>query len=111
MFTSFKVPTCIDSSQESTLISGHEDAVVRLWDVRSGSAEKSFKTEYEGHEKWVSQVKFNQNVDNIFISGSYDGTVKLWDLRNEETPIASMKHKQNEEDDYKVFAVEWNGPS
>jgi WD40 repeat protein len=72
----------MDSAQESTLITGHEDAVVRLWDVRSGASEKTFKAQYEGHDKWISQVKFNQNVDNIFISGSYDGSVKLWDLRN-----------------------------
>ena len=50
-------------------------------------------SQYESHDKWVSQVKFNQNVDNIFISAAYDGTVKLWDLRNEEMPIATLKRK------------------
>ena len=69
--------------------------------------------QYESHDKWVSQVKFNQNVDNIFVSSAYDGTVKLWDLRNEEMPIATLKRKagQSANDDYKVFAAEWNGPS
>jgi len=47
----------------------------------------------------------------LFLSGSYDGTVKLWDLRNEETPIATLKHKSESTEDYKVFAVEWNGAS
>ena len=70
-------------------------------------------SQYESHDKWVSQVKFNQNVDNIFVSAGYDGTVKLWDLRNEEMPIATLKRKagQPATDDYKVFATEWNGPS
>ena len=54
LFTSHKVPTCIDSSNESTLITGHEDAVVRLWDVRSGVSERTFKSQYESHEKWIS---------------------------------------------------------
>lgn len=110
LFTSHKVPTCLDSSLESTLLSGHEDAIVRLWDVRSGALAKTFKTQFEGHEKWISQVRFNYSVENVFLSASYDGTVRLWDLRNEEAPIASMKRKEQAED-YKVFALEWNGPS
>lgn len=37
----------------------------------------------------------------------------MWDLRNEERPIATLKKKQDDKtsDDYKVFALEWNGPS
>ena len=49
----------------------------------------------------------------MFLSGSYDGTVKLWDMRNEEKPISTLKrrNKEENEDDFKVFAVEWNGAS
>lgn len=110
LFTQHKVPTCLDSSQESTLITGHEDGVVRLWDVRSSASEKTFKAQYDSHGNWVSQVKFNPTVDNLFLSGGYDGTVKLWDLRNEESPVATLKKKDGAEE-YKVMAVEWNGPS
>jgi WD40 repeat protein len=46
----------------------------------------------------------------VFLTGSYDSTVKMWDIRNEETPIATLKHKSDVED-YKVFALEWNGAS
>jgi WD40 repeat protein len=46
----------------------------------------------------------------LFLSGAYDGTVKMWDLRNEDRPLATLK-KKSENDDYKVFAVEWNGVS
>ncbi len=110
MFTQHKVATCLDSSTDSTLITGHEDAVVRLWDIRSGQSEKNFKSTYEGHSKWISQVHFNYSVDNIFLSGSYDGEVKLWDIRNEESPLATLKRKEAPAD-YKVFALEWNGAS
>lgn len=91
-------------------MTGHEDSVVRLWDVRSGASEKIFKAQFESHGKWISQVKFNPAVDKLFLTGSYDGTVKMWDVRNEEAPLATLTHK-GESDDYKVFATEWNGSS
>lgn len=112
LFTSHKVPTTIDSSKESTLLTGHEDSVIRLWDVRSGASEKTYKSAFESHSQWISKVQFNQSVENVFISASYDGTVKLWDLRNEETPLSTLKRKDASlPDDYKVFDLEWNGPS
>lgn len=37
----------------------------------------------------------------------------MWDIRNEEMPLSTLKRKQekNSSEDYKVFALEWNGPS
>ena len=66
--------------------------------------------QYEGHDKFISKVQFNPEVENIFISGSLDGTVKLWDLRNDEKPLANLKNKASG-DEYRVFAAEWNGAS
>ncbi|CDW73040.1 ribosome biogenesis protein wdr12 [Stylonychia lemnae] len=112
LFTTYKVPTCIDSIQETLLLTGHEDATVKLWDIRTGVAERKYKSQYESHKSWISQVKVNSNVENVFVSGSYDGTVKMWDLRNEERPLATLKRKnEGNSDDYKVFALEWNGAS
>ena len=112
IFTEHKVPTSIDSSKESILLTGHEDSLIRLWDSRSGTSERSFKSLYESHSKWISSVQFNSSVDNIFISSSFDGTVKLWDLRNEESPLSTLKRKDASlSEDYKVFDIEWNGPS
>lgn len=38
----------------------------------------------------------------------------MWDLRNEQTPIATLKRKQNNgnsNENFKLFALDWNGPS
>lgn len=113
LFTNHKVATCMDAVQSDILITGHEDAVVRLWDIRSGQQEKKFKSAYDSHTKYVSQVKFNYNVENVFLSSSYDGLIKMWDLRNEDRPVATLKRKDDKShlEDYKVFALEWNGAS
>jgi hypothetical protein len=38
--------------------------------------------------------------------------VKLWDLRNEDNPLATLKRKDGTTgEEYKVFALEWNGAS
>ena len=48
----------------------------------------------------------------MFVSSSIDGSVRLWDIRNMDVPLANLKHKSAEKaDDFKVFSVEWNGPS
>lgn len=102
----------MDAIQDNLVLTGHEDALVRLWDLRSGNNEKKFKSQFDAHTQWISQVKFNYNVENIFLSGSLDGSVKLWDLRNEDRPLTTLSKKdKSKEDDYKVFAVEWNGAS
>lgn len=73
---------------------------------------------YEGHRGWVTSIKLNPRVENVFISSSLDGTVRLWDLRNNEAPVALLKHKQYVSEgtevnvnDLKMFAAEWNGSS
>ena len=73
------------------------------------------RTAFQAHDRCVTTVKFNPQVENVFISGSHDGQVKLWDLRNDEEPLAVLKHKVSNKaelnDDYRVFATAWNGAS
>lgn len=117
--TDYKVPTCLDTAQDHLILQGSEDSVIRLWDTRAGDQKsaKLINHKFKGHSKWVSQVKFNPQVENIFLSGSLDGTVRLWDLRNDETPLANLKHKSQQKqsgennEDFKIFALEWNGAS
>ena len=108
VLTQHKVPTCIDTAHGNLILSGSEDAVIRLWDLRQERIARKLPV-FDGHSRWISSVKFNAQVENVFISSSLDGTVKLWDLRNDESPLANLKHKS--QDEYMVFAAEWNGAS
>lgn len=103
----------MDCTQSNLILTGSEDAIVRLWDTRTGDkATKHLQNEYNGHQQYISSVKFNPQVENVFLSGSLDGSVKLWDLRNDEMPVANLKQKKTEKGTtHKVFSAEWNGPS
>lgn len=114
IMTDYKSPLTIDSSQDNLILAGCEDGIVRLYDTRA-SKQNQVKTSFQAHQRCVTALKFNPQVENVFISGSHDGQVKLWDLRNDEEPLAVLKHKVSTKaelnDDYRVLAVTWNGAS
>lgn len=49
--TEHKVPTSIDTSQDHLILTGSEDAIIRLWDCRTGEnrPNKQLVHQYEGH--------------------------------------------------------------
>lgn len=60
-------------------VSGGEDHLVRLWDVRSGTEIKSFS----GHGGAVLCVAISDDAKNA-LSGGDDKTLRLWDLQTGE---------------------------
>jgi WD40 repeat protein len=101
--------TAVDST--STLVfAGMEDGLIKLFDLRSHSTKAQSVSVFEGHQKWISQVKCNPQSENVFLSASYDGKVKMWDLRNATEPLSTLKRSVATEKD-KVFSVAWNGAS
>lgn len=103
----------MDTGGDNLILAGCEDSVIRLFDTRASGAQKAqMKNQYEAHSRYITDVKFNSRVQDVFVSSSIDGTVRLWDIRNIDVPLANLKHKSAEkQEDFKVFAVEWNGPS
>jgi WD40 repeat protein len=102
ILTDYKLPTSMDTFG-SKILAGCEDASVRLYDTRSGS---KMVSEYQAHNRFITGVKFNSLVENVFISSSIDGTVRLWDLRNTDVPLANLKHKTADAcEDFKVFGI------
>jgi WD40 repeat protein len=56
-------------------VSGSDDAVVRLWEIDTGTCKQTFK----GHSKRVTCVAVVPDSRRV-ISGSDDGDLRLWDL-------------------------------
>ena len=88
VLTDYKAPLTIDSTQGNLIVAGCEDAILRLFDVRANVKVKQLSKCYDGHQRAVTSVACNPQVENVLVSGSIDGTVKLWDLRNDEAPLA-----------------------
>jgi guanine nucleotide-binding protein G(I)/G(S)/G(T) subunit beta-1 len=61
---------------DSKILTGCGDGIVRLWNVESGKKISELKE----HTKDISCVSVLDN--NIFTASSYDGTCSIWDLRS-----------------------------
>jgi F-box and WD-40 domain protein MET30 len=61
----------------NTLMSGHIDKNVRIYDLKSGEVVRKLK----GHSSWIKCLQFDSNV---LITGSYDSTIKEWNRKNNE---------------------------
>ncbi|RAL37900.1 hypothetical protein DM860_000594 [Cuscuta australis] len=63
-----------------TIISGGDDAVLRIWDAETGKLLKESDKE-SGHTKGITSLVKSADGSH-FITGSLDKSAKLWDIRN-----------------------------
>ena len=77
----------------STIISGHPDHVLRLWDTRTSGAAAStaasVRSTLTGHKSWVSAVAWAPDSSYHVASASHDGSVLMWDVRS-STPLYTL---------------------
>ncbi|XP_068647425.1 eukaryotic translation initiation factor 3 subunit I-like [Aristolochia californica] len=62
-----------------TIISGGEDAVVRIWDTETGKLLKE-SDKATGHQKPITSLSKSSDGSH-FLSGCLDKSAKLWDIR------------------------------
>jgi WD40 repeat protein len=106
VFTNHKVITCLDATPGNlSALAGHEDGVVKLYDLRACSGVKQHRA-FEANSSYISQVRICPKNSHLFAAAGYDGKVRLWDTRNESEPLFVLKRKTN--DEFKVFALGWN---
>ncbi|XP_074285180.1 eukaryotic translation initiation factor 3 subunit I-like [Silene latifolia] len=63
-----------------TIISGGEDAIIRIWDPVTGQEIRSTKDNVNGHTDSVTSICLSADGSH-FLTGSHDKTAKLWDTR------------------------------
>ena len=71
------IETISYSIDNTMLIAGSKNGMIKLWDVKSGQLKQTLK----GHKSSVKAL--NTSPDGrMFASGSLDGTIKLWDVKS-----------------------------
>lgn len=77
------------SSYDKYLLSGGDDATIRLWNIETGNIENIFG----GHSRAITKVAFMPIKDNDFLSTSMDGTALYWNMKN-GTSVCAINTKQ-----------------
>lgn len=80
------------------LLSGSDDHVVCLWDVREAALNVNPMNKYLGHTDVVEDVAWHQHHPHMFGSVGDDSLILLWDPRDHNTPIHNIAngHKGKE---------------
>jgi platelet-activating factor acetylhydrolase IB subunit alpha len=81
----------------SVVVSGSEDASVRVWDFESGEHERTLK----GHTNSVQGVAFSPD-GSLLASCSADISVKLWDFRESFECLRTLRGH-----DHNISSVAW----
>merc|ERR1712013_10893 len=80
----------------SIMISGSEDATIKLWDFETGDYERT----YTGHREWVRMVRVSLD-GNLLASCSNDQTVRVWAAGGKDVKAEMRDH------DHVVECIAW----
>ncbi|CAH0487514.1 unnamed protein product [Peronospora farinosa] len=70
----------------NVLFSGADDAVLKGWDLRAGTAAPTFKNSRQ-YSMGVCSIQFHPHDERLVAVGSYDEQVVIWDYRNMTRPL------------------------
>ncbi|PGH35871.1 hypothetical protein GX50_01329 [[Emmonsia] crescens] len=90
------------------LLSGSQDATIRMWDLRMVSGERgsmSFgsKIRFNGHSEAVRDIRWSP-VDGVeFATATDSGAIHRWDVRKDNAPL--MKINAHEK---ACFSIDWH---
>ncbi|XP_031473970.1 protein SLOW WALKER 1 [Nymphaea colorata] len=84
-FVRYPLPS---SGDKLHLLSAGDDALVKWWDVSTGTEVLTFT----GHRDYVRSGSPSPTSAHLWATGSYDHTVRVWDIRRPESSVLSVNH-------------------
>ncbi|KAI4147341.1 MAG: hypothetical protein LQ340_005603, partial [Diploschistes diacapsis] len=81
--------------QGALLLSGSQDATIRMWDLRALGDKRSVRTcgsinKFPGNNEGVRDLKWSPSDGVEFAVGTDNGTVQRWDFRKENAPLVKL---------------------
>ncbi|KAJ5131005.1 uncharacterized protein N7515_007044 [Penicillium bovifimosum] len=92
----------------SWLLSGSQDGSIRMWDLRSASANRGSSTcgskhSYQGNSDAIRDVRWSPTDGVVFATASDSGAIQMWDYRKVNAPLMRIAAH-----DHPCFAVDWH---
>ncbi|KAL8946914.1 MAG: hypothetical protein Q9222_006749 [Ikaeria aurantiellina] len=94
--------------QAALLLSGSQDATVRLWDLRALAREGSVTTcrsahKYPGNSEGIRDVRWSPTEGVEFALGTDTGVVQRWDLRKPNVPLLKINAHEKT-----CYSIDWH---
>lgn len=94
--------------QGALLLSGSQDATIRLWDLRALAREESVKTcqsvyKYPGNNEGVRDVRWSPIEGVEFATCTDNGVVQRWDLRKASVPLLKLNAHEKT-----CYSIDWH---
>ena len=87
-------------SQGTCFLSGGDDGVLKLFDIRSSSG-SCVQMNRESHEAGVTAAQWHPERENVFVTGSYDEQLRVFDQRKLSAPLTAARAKGG------IWRVKW----
>lgn len=69
------------SADNRQIVSGSRDRTIKVWNTL-GQCKMTFATRDNGHNDWVSAVRFSPSIDApLMVSAGWDRVVKVWNMK------------------------------
>lgn len=81
--------------QGALLLSGSQDATMRLWDLRALARDRSIMTcrssyQYPGNNEGIRDLRWSPTEGVEFAAGTDNGVIQRWDFRKARAPILKV---------------------
>lgn len=98
----------INPFESSLLLSGSQDATVRLWDLRDVSIAKEGQAVmsrvcFQGNSDAVRDIRWSPQAVHYYVIGTDSGTVQKWDIRKHNAPVLRVRAHEKA-----CNAVDWH---
>ncbi|KAI4105989.1 MAG: hypothetical protein L6R37_002450 [Teloschistes peruensis] len=94
--------------QGALLLSGSQDATIRLWDLRALRREESVVTcrsthKYPGNNEGIRDLRWSPTEGVEFAAGTDNGVVQRWDFQKPNAPLLKINAHEKT-----CFSIDWH---